>query len=105
MKRSEKTSETSSQVEDNLGFRGATGLRIGTMAAVPGAALIALGVHLAISHKQSVAETHCFSVCLGGIFVLGVAGAFAQPFWNYLRRWMGHMCPIIAAAIMALCVW
>src|SRR5439155_1330516 len=29
----------------------------------------------------------------------------AQIWWPALRRWMHHMCPIIAGAFLLLCVW
>jgi len=50
-------------------------------------------------------ETHSYSVFLG--IILGSAGvaAVAQSFWSHLRRWMRHMCPIIAAAVWLLCFW
>src|SRR5207253_7133979 len=41
-----------------------------------------------------------------GIF-LGVflVAAIVQPFWPGSRRWMAHTCPILAAAVLLLCLW
>src|SRR5207302_3025817 len=62
-------------------------------------------VHQGVSKNQPLPETHSYSVFLG--IILGSAGvaAVAQSFWSHLRRWMRHMCPIIAAAVWLLCFW
>ena len=39
------------------------------------------------------------------VLISALAAAAAQPFWQHLRRWMAHICPIIAAAVLSLCVW
>ncbi len=72
---------------------------------VPLAAALALGLHLRVSTKEPPTETHSYSVFLGSVLAAAVLAAFIQPFWPRLCRWMGHMCPIIAAAIASLACW
>jgi len=79
--------------------------RFRTLLAIPVASCIALGVHLFISKKQPFSETQVYSVFLSSVLVLALTAAAAQPFWPHLRRWMAHMCPIIAAAVFSLCLW
>lgn len=82
-----------------------TGMRARILLAVPVTALVALAVHVWVSPKQPVPETRSYSVFLGLIFVAAVIASVAQAFWPRLRRWMEHLCPIIAAAILLLCLW
>jgi NitT/TauT family transport system permease protein len=44
-------------------------------------------------------------VFLGVVLGVFLAAAAVQSFWPGLRRWMTHMCPIIAAAVLLLCLW
>ncbi len=76
-----------------------------TLLAVPMAVCVALVVHFCVSKKQSPAETHLYTLFLVGILVIAAAAAAVQSFWPQLRRWMGRMCPIIAAAVVTLSVW
>ncbi|HEY2951656.1 MAG TPA: ABC transporter permease subunit [Verrucomicrobiae bacterium] len=79
--------------------------RARTLLAVPAATLVALAVHLFVSKNEPSLNPRLYSVFLelvAGVFVLG---AVAQPVWSGLRRWMTHMCPIIAAAVLLLCLW
>jgi NitT/TauT family transport system permease protein len=73
--------------------------------AVPVAALIAFAVHWAVSRNEPAPETRTYFIFLGLVFGFGIAGAVLQKVWARLRRWMSEMCPIIAAAVMSLCVW
>lgn len=73
--------------------------------AVPVAALIALAVHYSVSSKEPAAETRSYFVLLGSILGASLAGAGLQRFWPGLRRWMAHICPIIAAGIFLLTLW
>jgi NitT/TauT family transport system permease protein len=79
--------------------------RLTTMLAVPVATVIAFALHWAIAAKQPPAETRCYSVFLGILFCTAIVATAAQLFWAPLRRWMVHMCPIIAVAILFLCAW
>jgi NitT/TauT family transport system permease protein len=73
--------------------------------AIPVATAAAYGVHLWAARNQSEIETHSYSVFLGIMAGMGIVCAAVQPFWSWLRRWMGQNCPIFAAAICLLCVW
>ncbi|MDB6110859.1 MAG: cmpB [Pedosphaera sp.] len=73
--------------------------------AIPLAVAVAFGVHLWASKNQPAPETNSYNLFLGALLFLSIAAAAVQPFWSHLRRWMQHMCPIIAAAISLLCLW
>lgn len=79
--------------------------RVLALLAIPLAALIALAVHLFVSKNEPVADTRSYSVFLGIIFGASAVAAAMQPFWSGLRRWMAHMGPILAAAVLLLCLW
>ena len=76
-----------------------------TLLAVPVATFIALAVHWAVSRNEPAPETGTYSIFLGIVFGIAITGSVVQKFWDGLRRWMVEMCPIIAAAVMSLCVW
>jgi NitT/TauT family transport system permease protein len=76
-----------------------------TLLAVPGATLIALVIHLFVSKDEPVPDTRSYSAFLGIILGASAVAAFAQSFWPGLRRWMAHMGPILAAAVLLLCSW
>src|SRR5439155_7557753 len=73
--------------------------------AVPLATSAALGVHVWASKEQPATETHSYSVFLEIILVSAMIAAAMLPWWPHLRRWMRHMCPIVAASISLLCLW
>jgi NitT/TauT family transport system permease protein len=79
--------------------------RVWTLLVVPLAALIALAVHLFVSKDEPSADTRSYSVFLGIILGASLVAAAVQPLWSGLRRWMAHMCPILAAAVLVLCLW
>jgi len=79
--------------------------RARTLLATPIAALIALAVHLLVSKSEPAADTRSYTVFLGVILAASLAAAAVQPLWPGLRRWMAHMCPILAAAVLLLCLW
>ena len=80
-------------------------LRVGTLLALPAATLLALAVHLLVSKNEPVADTRSYTVFLGLILGAVVGAAAMQSLWYGLRRWMAHMCPILAAAVLLLCLW
>jgi NitT/TauT family transport system permease protein len=80
-------------------------LRLRTLAAVPVAAAIGIGIHLAVMKNDPEPDTRSYTVFLGGILGLSLLASVAQLFSRALRRWMNHMCPIIAASLGLLCVW
>jgi len=78
---------------------------IRTLLAVPLAVAVTAAVHLGVSKNEPAPETHSYSLFLGLVFLAAAVGAGLQPFWPPLRRWMRHICPIIAAAFLLLCGW
>jgi NitT/TauT family transport system permease protein len=76
-----------------------------TLLAVPMAAMVALGMHLSIAAKEPPAETHLYTRFLIIGLGLSIAAAIIQLFWLRLRKWMRHMCPIIAVAVLLLIAW
>ena len=83
----------------------ASRLRVRTLLALPVATLIARVVHWLVSKNEPAPDTRSYSVFLGVILGATLVAAAVQPFWSGLRRWMAHMCPILAAAILLLCLW
>jgi sulfonate transport system permease protein len=80
-------------------------VRLHTILAFPMAAALALIVHYLASKKELPVETHSYTVLLLIILVSSVLMAAVQPFWLGLRRWLGSMAPILAAALVFLCAW
>ncbi len=80
-------------------------LRVRTLLAVPVAVSIALAVHLFVSKAEPAPDTRSYSIFLGLILGASVASAAVQRVWRGLRGWMDHICPIIAAAFLTLCLW
>ena len=79
-------------------------LRIMTLVAIPLAVSAAFGVHLWASKAQPTPENH-YSIFLGIILGLSLMAAAVQPAWVALRRWMEHMSPIVAVAVLLLALW
>jgi NitT/TauT family transport system permease protein len=80
-------------------------IRLHTILALPIAAALALIVHSFVSKKELPVETQSYTIFLSMIFGSSVLATIVQPFWVSLRRWLGRMAPILAAALVFLCVW
>src|SRR4051812_18314372 len=80
-------------------------LRIQTLLAVPLASAIAIGIHLAVRKNDPEPDTTSWLIFLSSILGLSLVMSVAQLFSCALRRWMAHMCPIIAAALGLFCLW
>jgi NitT/TauT family transport system permease protein len=80
-------------------------LRWRTMLAVPLAAVVTLGVHLALAKNHSPVETRSYALLFSEIILVSFALMATQPFWIGLRFWMRHMCPIFTAGILFFAVW
>ena len=80
-------------------------LRIRTLLAVPVTTGIALTVHLFVSSNEPSVDPQMFSIFLGVVLGACLVAAGLQRFWSGMRRWMAHMCPIIAAGVLSLCLW
>ncbi len=76
-----------------------------TLAAVPVAALLGILVHWGIPNKVAADQTQVYFVFLGIVLAAAVAAVLVQPFWPPLQRWMREKCPLVAAALVLLCVW
>lgn len=77
----------------------------GALFAVPVTSVMALAVRNFVSKNEIPDESHSYTVFLGIVLVAAIAALAVQPFWPGLRRWMHETCPIIAAALVALCAW
>lgn len=82
-----------------------TKLRLRRLLAAPLAAAIAMGIHLGVRKNDPEPDTTSYLIFLGAALGALVLLSLAQVFSSPLRRWMAHMCPIIAAALGLLCVW
>jgi len=76
-----------------------------TLLAVPLAAAIGMGIHFAVAKNDPEPDTSSYVILLGVFLALSLMASVAQLFSPALRRWMAHMCAIIAAALGTLCVW
>ena len=76
-----------------------------TFLAVPVAATVGIGLHLAVRKNDPEPDTTSWLIFLGSIMGASLLMAVGQLFWNRLRRWMAHMCPIMAAALGLFCIW
>ncbi|HEV2318983.1 MAG TPA: ABC transporter permease subunit, partial [Verrucomicrobiae bacterium] len=79
--------------------------RLRTLLWVPAATLVTLAVHLCLPNNEPANEAGLYSKILACILAAAVLAAGVQFFWIGLKNWMGHMCPILAAAILTLCGW
>ncbi len=83
----------------------ASKLRARTLLAVPIAAVIGIGLHLVVRKNDPEPDTSCWLYFLAELLGLSLLMSVAQLFSTALRRWMAHMCPIIAAVLGLFCVW
>ena len=80
-------------------------MRLRTLLALPIACAVALGVHLAIATEEPAAQTASYTWFLAGLLGLSMGAAGLQFAWNAFRKWLEHMNPILAAAVLLLCGW
>ncbi len=69
------------------------------------AATIGIGIHLIVRKNDPEPDTTSYLILLGSILALSLIPNVIQFFSCAVRRWMDHMCPIIAAALGTFCVW
>jgi len=80
-------------------------LRFRTLLSVPVASAVGIGIHLSVRKNDPEPNTTSWIIFLGSILALSVLMSVMQLFSCALRRWMTHMCPIIAAALGLFCIW
>lgn len=80
-------------------------LSVVAILAVPVAAAAALAVHMAVWKNDPEPNTSSYTRFLVGVASASVLLSGLQILWEALRRWMAHMCPIIAAAVAMLGLW
>jgi NitT/TauT family transport system permease protein len=80
-------------------------MRLRTILAIPLATIVAFSIHLLISKKQPLLETKLYWIFLGIIFLSALLATALQLAWPFPRKWLSHICPIIAATILLLGVW
>ena len=62
-------------------------------------------VHAAVSRQEPATQTHSYWVLLGTALAISLGLSLVQRWSKSLRQWMGHMFPIIAAAVVLLTLW
>jgi sulfonate transport system permease protein len=76
-----------------------------TLLAVPVGACIALAIHFLVPNREPVAPTHYYPLLLFAMLGLGLLGVALYPFFEGLRKWMRHMCPMLGVATMGAGIW
>lgn len=80
-------------------------IRLRTILAIPLATLMAFGIHFSLSKNQPASETKVYWLLLAIIFLSALLATGLQLAWCLPRRWLAHICPIIAATILTLAIW
>ncbi len=78
--------------------------RLRAQLSFPIAILLAFPIHLAMTERQTANESHSYSILLGILLVLSLAGLLFQSNFPRFRQWMEHIFPILAAGIVALTI-
>jgi NitT/TauT family transport system permease protein len=78
--------------------------RLYTLLSFPIAILLAYPVHLTLAEKQTVPESHFYSIFLGILLAFALIAIALQATLPVFRRWLLHMFPILAAGIGILAV-
>jgi NitT/TauT family transport system permease protein len=75
------------------------------LAAIPVAALVALGIHAIIAKRAIPPEPRSYAVFLQMLLGAGILLSILQGVSRPIRRWLDHMAPIIAVTLLLLSVW
>ena len=75
------------------------------LAAIPAAAGVALPVHFALGNQGPTFGTHTYPMILCALLVAGIMGAIGAVIWPGARRWFIDRAPLVAAAMLTMCVW
>jgi NitT/TauT family transport system permease protein len=73
--------------------------------ALPAATVVGFAIHWWAAREQSLPENATYSIFLASVLGLSILADLVQVWSAPLRRWMDHMSPILAAAILALGLW
>src|SRR5688572_26931305 len=68
--------------------------------ALPAAAAITLGVHLALAHREASVDPKPYTTFLAVVIGLGLIMAIVRAFSAGLRSWVTQTGPIFAAAVV-----
>jgi NitT/TauT family transport system permease protein len=69
------------------------------------AAILALLTHSAFPSRQSAAPTRLYPMLLEALLAAALLLAFVQWAWRKSRPWALHYAPLLAGAILLVCVW
>ena len=79
--------------------------RLQTVLAIPVGACGALAIHYLVPKGEPVPTSNYYPTLLFVMLGFGVVGAAVYPFWEGLRKWMRHMCPILGVATLSAGLW
>ncbi|HEY2711026.1 MAG TPA: ABC transporter permease [Chthoniobacterales bacterium] len=79
--------------------------RLQTVLAIPVGACGALAIHYLVPKSEPVPTSNYYPTLLFVMLGFGLLLAALYPFWEGLRKWMRHMCPILGVATLAAGVW
>jgi len=100
-----RSTEESHRIPSASSTPSVPGLRARTLLAVPAAVIGAMAVHAVVSRQEAAAPTRSYWILLESALAASLGLAAVQRWSLGLRRWMAHMCPIIAAAFVLLTLW
>jgi NitT/TauT family transport system permease protein len=83
----------------------APALRPVVLLALPVGVLLAFGIHAWAGRNQPAVENQSYLVFLGAAAALAVFVSILQKLAPPVRRWLAHMGPILAAAMILLGLW
>ena len=73
--------------------------------AVPVGACIALAIHFFVPKREPIPPTYYYPLLLFVMLGLSLLGAALYPFFEGLRKWMRHNCPILGVATLTAGIW
>jgi NitT/TauT family transport system permease protein len=78
---------------------------VASLACLPVAAGVALGVHLGLPTRGPITGTHTYPWLLAIIGIVAVLAGVGQITWPALRRWYLGKAPLLAGFVLVLCAW
>jgi NitT/TauT family transport system permease protein len=80
-------------------------MRLRTIVVIPVATLVAFAIHFLVSKNQPAVETKTYWIFLTAVFLSALLATGLQFVWPFPRKWLTHICPIIAATVFTLGLW